>query len=87
MLNKNFRLLLAYRSRYHEQNLNPKWKPFEILTQQLCYGDRNREFLIECYDWDQDGEHDLVGSTRTTLNRLLMCIDKSLSVNFKNFNN
>lgn len=76
------RLLLAYRSRYHEQNLNPKWKPFEILTQQLCYGNRDREFLIECYDWDQDGEHDLVGCTRTTINRLLSGIDKSLPVIF-----
>lgn len=76
------RLLLAYRSRYHEQNLNPKWKPFEILTQQLCYENRDWEFLIECYDWDQDGEHDLVGCTRTTINRLLSGIDKSLPVIF-----
>uniref|UniRef100_A0A914RXP0 Copine C-terminal domain-containing protein n=1 Tax=Parascaris equorum TaxID=6256 RepID=A0A914RXP0_PAREQ len=36
---------LAYRTRYHEQNLNPKWKPFEIHINQLCYGDKDRTEL------------------------------------------
>ncbi|CAK5074729.1 unnamed protein product [Meloidogyne enterolobii] len=71
-------LQLAFRTRYHEQNLNPKWKPFEILTQQLCYGDKDRPFLIECFDWDQDGNHDLVGACQTTVNRLLCGLDKEL---------
>lgn len=79
-INEDDSLLLAYRSRYHEQTLNPKWKPFEILTQQLCYGDKDRPFLIECYDWDSDGEHDLVGSCTTTVNRLLSGEDKELSL-------
>lgn len=70
-INYDDTLQLAYRSRYHEQNLNPKWKPFEILTQQLCYGDKDRLFLIECYDWDQDGDHDFIGSCQTTVNHLL----------------
>ncbi|CAJ0947155.1 unnamed protein product, partial [Mesorhabditis belari] len=71
---------LAYRSRYREQNLNPKWKPFEVHIDQLCYGDKNRAFLIECYDWDQDGNHDLVGSCTTTVNRLVSGEDVSLSL-------
>lgn len=37
-----FSYQLAYRTRYHEQNLNPKWKPFEIHINQLCYGDKDR---------------------------------------------
>ncbi|CAK5088518.1 unnamed protein product [Meloidogyne enterolobii] len=77
-INLDNTLQLAFRTRYHEQNLNPKWKPFEILTQQLCYGDKDRPFLIECFDWDQDGNHDLVGACQTTVNRLLCGLDKEL---------
>uniref|UniRef100_A0A1I7RLU5 Copine-8 n=1 Tax=Bursaphelenchus xylophilus TaxID=6326 RepID=A0A1I7RLU5_BURXY len=76
--NEDRTLQLAYRTRYHEQTLNPKWKPFEVHINQLCYGDKDREFLIECYDWDNDGNHDLVGSCTTTVNRLLNKIDKTL---------
>lgn len=77
-INSDNTLQLAFRTRYHEQNLNPKWKPFEILCQQLCYGDKDRPFLIECFDWDQDGNHDLVGACQTTVNRLLCGLDKEL---------
>uniref|UniRef100_A0A915AFW7 Uncharacterized protein n=1 Tax=Parascaris univalens TaxID=6257 RepID=A0A915AFW7_PARUN len=77
-INEDNTYQLAYRTRYHEQNLNPKWKPFEIHINQLCYGDKDREFLIECYDWDQDGNHDLVGCCRTTVNRLINKVDTSL---------
>uniref|UniRef100_A0A0K0EP16 C2 domain-containing protein n=1 Tax=Strongyloides stercoralis TaxID=6248 RepID=A0A0K0EP16_STRER len=79
-INYDDTLHLAYRSRYHEQNLNPKWKPFEIHINQLCYGDKDREFLIECYDWDQDGNHDLVGQCKTTVNRMISGQDKMLSL-------
>ncbi|VDK51002.1 unnamed protein product [Anisakis simplex] len=77
-INEDNTYQLAYRTRYHEQNLNPKWKPFEIHINQLCYGDKDREFLIECYDWDQDGNHDLVGCCRTTVNRLVNKVDVTL---------
>uniref|UniRef100_A0A1I7XMD3 C2 domain-containing protein n=1 Tax=Heterorhabditis bacteriophora TaxID=37862 RepID=A0A1I7XMD3_HETBA len=77
-INHDNTLQLAYRSRYKEQNLNPKWKPFEIHIDQLCYGDKDREFLIECFDWDEDGNHDLVGSCTTTINRLVRQEDISL---------
>jgi len=77
-INEDGTTQLAYRTRYHEQNLNPKWKPFEILLSQLCYGDHNREFLVECFDWDQDGDHDLIGSCTTTVNRLINKVDVDL---------
>uniref|UniRef100_A0AAF5Q3Q2 Copine family protein n=2 Tax=Wuchereria bancrofti TaxID=6293 RepID=A0AAF5Q3Q2_WUCBA len=77
-INKDKTYQLAYRTRYHEQNLNPKWKPFEIHIDQLCYGDKDREFLVECFDWDKDGNHDLVGNCRTTVNRLLNKEDVTL---------
>ncbi|KAI6201386.1 C2 domain and von Willebrand factor, type A domain and Copine domain-containing protein [Aphelenchoides besseyi] len=76
--NEDQTLQLAYRTRYHAQTYQPRWKPFEIHINQLCYGDKDREFLIECYDWDADGEHDLVGACNTTVNRLLSGVDKTL---------
>jgi Ca2+-dependent lipid-binding protein len=84
-INEDGTTQLAYRTRYHEQNLNPKWAPFEILLDQLCYGDKNREFIVECYDWDQDGGHDFIGECRTTVNRLVTKQDVDLPVIFKLF--
>uniref|UniRef100_A0AC35G7L2 C2 domain-containing protein n=1 Tax=Panagrolaimus sp. PS1159 TaxID=55785 RepID=A0AC35G7L2_9BILA len=77
-MNEDGTTQLAYRTRYHEQNLNPKWAPFEILLDQLCYGDKDREFIVECYDWDQDGGHDFIGDCRTTVNRLISKLDVNL---------
>ncbi|KAF8354611.1 nra-1, partial [Pristionchus pacificus] len=77
-INYDNTLQLAYRTRYKEQNLNPKWKPIEIHLGQLCYGEKNRQFLIECFDWDQDGNHELVGSCVTTVDRLVHKVDRDL---------
>lgn len=84
-INEDGTTQLAYRTRYHEQNLNPKWAPFEILLDQLCYGDKDREFKIECYDWDQDGGHDFIGDCKTTVNRLTSGQDVDMPVRFVGF--
>ncbi|EDV19303.1 uncharacterized protein TRIADDRAFT_33800 [Trichoplax adhaerens] len=44
-----------------KRTLNPKWKEFKIPARLLCNGDYYREVKIECYDWDRDGGHDLIG--------------------------
>lgn len=59
-------------------------RPFICILIKLFTGDKDREFFIECQDWDNDGDHDLVGSCRTTVNRLLSGEDKILSVNLSN---
>ena len=51
-------------------NLNPTFKPIVTSMQRLCNGDPFRPILIEAFDWDKDGSHDLIGSCTTTLDDL-----------------
>lgn len=54
-----------YRSEVIKKNLNPEWAPFELTTSGV--GDLDTVFTINCYDWDVDGSHDLIGRVTTTL--------------------
>lgn len=51
-------------------SLNPSWRPIVTSMQRLCNGDPYRPVLLECFDWDKDGSHDLIGTCRTTLDDL-----------------
>eukprot|EP00824_Muranothrix_gubernata_P015770 TRINITY_DN33001_c0_g1_i1.p1 TRINITY_DN33001_c0_g1~~TRINITY_DN33001_c0_g1_i1.p1 ORF type:complete len:545 (+),score=112.55 TRINITY_DN33001_c0_g1_i1:24-1637(+) len=42
-------------------NLNPTWKTNTIPLAQLAAGDVQVPLRIECFDWDNDGSHDLIG--------------------------
>lgn len=70
---------LVHRTEVIKNNLNPKWKPFELKAQTLCKGDRQLKIKIDCYDWDSDGSHDFIGSCVTTLGDMEKATDKSLS--------
>lgn len=54
-----------------KNNLNPCWKLFSISVTTLCNGDKHRPIQVECFDWDSDGSHDLIGEFQTTLHELL----------------
>uniref|UniRef100_A0A8D0ABE4 Copine-3 n=1 Tax=Sander lucioperca TaxID=283035 RepID=A0A8D0ABE4_SANLU len=60
---------LAHRTEVVNNNLNPTWKPFRIPLQSLCGGDMDKPIKVECYDYDNDGSHDLIGSFETTMTR------------------
>ncbi|CAO2581203.1 Cpne3 [Lemmus lemmus] len=53
-----------------KNNLNPVWKPFKISLNSLCYGDMDKTIKVECYDYDNDGSHDLIGMFQTTMTKL-----------------
>jgi len=53
-----------------KNNLNPHWKPFTLQLVTLCNGDKHRPIKIECYDWDSDGSHDLIGVCETTVDEM-----------------
>ena len=53
--NYTFSRQLAHRTEVLKQNLDPEWKVFEVNVKLLCGGDLNNEFLIECFDYDNDG--------------------------------
>ncbi|PAV88527.1 hypothetical protein WR25_07907, partial [Diploscapter pachys] len=64
---------LAHRTEVIKRNLNPEWKMFEVNVKLLCEGDVNKDFLVECFDYDNDGglRHDFIGSCSATLNKLV----------------
>ncbi|XP_012679621.1 copine-3 isoform X1 [Clupea harengus] len=61
---------LAHRTEVVKNNLNPCWRPFRIPLQSLCGDDMDKPIKVECYDYDNDGSHDLIGIFETTLTRL-----------------
>ncbi|XP_017293326.1 copine-3 isoform X1 [Kryptolebias marmoratus] len=61
---------LAHRTEVVKNNLNPTWKPFRIPLQSLCGGDLDKPIKVECYDYDDNGSHDLIGSFETTMKHL-----------------
>ncbi|XP_072234244.1 copine-3 isoform X2 [Leuresthes tenuis] len=61
---------LAHRTEVVKNNLNPTWRPFRIPLQSLCGGDMDKSIKVECYDYDDDGSHDLIGTFETTMKRL-----------------
>ncbi|XP_068758761.1 copine-8-like isoform X2 [Montipora capricornis] len=60
----------CHRTEVIKKTLNPTWKPFTIPARALCNGDYDRSIKVECYDWDRDGGHDLIGIFSTTINEL-----------------
>ncbi|XP_051969733.1 copine-3 [Xyrauchen texanus] len=61
---------LAHRTEVVKNNLNPSWRPFKISLQSVCGGDIEKPIKVECYDYDSDGSHDLIGIFETTVKRL-----------------
>uniref|UniRef100_A0A672SH06 Copine-3 n=1 Tax=Sinocyclocheilus grahami TaxID=75366 RepID=A0A672SH06_SINGR len=61
---------LAARTEVVKNNLNPCWRPFKIPLRSLCAGDMEKPIKVECYDYDSDGSHDLIGSFETNMKRL-----------------
>ncbi|XP_073233575.1 copine-3-like [Porites lutea] len=62
--------VVVHRTEVVENNLNPRWKAFQIPVQQICNGDYDRTIQISCFDWDSDGSHDLIGSFTTNLREM-----------------
>lgn len=62
---------VVHRTEVIKDNLNPVWKPIQINIQTL--GGKNIETAISicCYDYESDGEHNLIGECSTTLATLL----------------
>lgn len=62
--------VVVHRTEVIQNNLNPRWKPFQIPVQQLCNGDYDRTIRIACFDWDSDGTHDFIGAFTTNLREM-----------------
>ncbi|GCC22535.1 copine-3-like isoform X1 [Chiloscyllium punctatum] len=62
---------MVHRTEVIKNNLNPSWKPFRIPLRSLCNGDLERSIKVDCYDYDNDGSHDLIGIFETNMTKLL----------------
>ncbi|XP_062336266.1 copine-3 isoform X1 [Osmerus eperlanus] len=88
---------LAHRTEVVKNNLNPTWRPFTIPVQSLCGGDMDKAIKVECYDYDNDGSHDLIGIFETNMTLLqkasrtspaeFECINRKKKEKKKNYKN
>jgi len=60
----------VHKTEYLKQTLDPVWAEFTIPMGLLCGNNPNLPLMFECWDWDRDGGHDLIGIFKTTLNEL-----------------
>jgi len=61
---------VVHRTDVKKTTLKPRWLPFRIPAQVLCNGDYDRTLLIQCFDWNKNGSHSLIGQFQTTLRDL-----------------
>lgn len=68
----------VYQTEEIPNNLNPTWKPFSRTLQQICNGNKDRTLLLECYDYNSNGKHKLIGGVKTTVNQLQeLCLGRT----------
>lgn len=53
------------------KTLKPTWKPFVLPMRTLCNCDRDRSLRVECFDWNRNGSHSLIGSFMTTVSQMV----------------
>ncbi|CAK93914.1 unnamed protein product (macronuclear) [Paramecium tetraurelia] len=60
-----------HQTEYIKDDLNPKWKEFEVSLQRLCFNDENKKFKIECLDRHEKGKNNqIVGSFETSIDEI-----------------
>uniref|UniRef100_A0A669PA38 Copine-3 n=1 Tax=Phasianus colchicus TaxID=9054 RepID=A0A669PA38_PHACC len=83
--------VMVHRTEVIKNNLNPVWRPFKISLNSLCYSDMDKPIKVECYDYDSDGSHDVIGSFQTTMSKLkeveFECINEKKRQKKKNYKN
>ncbi len=61
---------ICHKTEIIKNTLNPTWRPFPVLVRSLCNGDVERTIKVECFDWDSDGSHDLIGIFTTNMRQI-----------------
>ncbi|XP_078067145.1 copine-2 [Mustelus asterias] len=62
--------MLVHRTEVIKNTLDPVWKPFSTPLVSLCNGDLEKTVKILCYDYDNDGGHDFIGESQTTVAKM-----------------
>ncbi len=53
-----------------KKNLDPAWHEIRIKMTDICNGDVDSEFYIECWDWDRNTKNDFIGCVQTSVRKL-----------------
>ncbi|KAL2532569.1 Protein BONZAI 3 [Abeliophyllum distichum] len=61
-------------------NLNPVWKPVSLTMQQ--YGSKENPLVIECFDFNSDGNHVLIGKLHKSVAELITLHQNKTGANF-----
>lgn len=61
-------------------DLNPTWKPVCLTTQQ--FGSKDNPLIIECFDFDSDGSHQLIGTLQKSVGDLEKLYNEKSGVKF-----
>ncbi|XP_072306591.1 copine-3-like isoform X2 [Eucyclogobius newberryi] len=61
---------LAHRTEVVKHNLNPVWRPFRVSLQSLCNCNVDKSVKIDCYDYNNSGSHDFIGSFQASLSQI-----------------
>ncbi|XP_048461883.1 copine-2 [Rhincodon typus] len=77
--------MLVHRTEVIKNTLDPVWKPFSMPLVSLCNGDVEKTIKILCYDYDNDGGHDFIGESQTTVAKMSEA-SNSMEVEFECIN-
>ncbi|XP_030584907.1 copine-3-like [Archocentrus centrarchus] len=69
--------LLVHKTEVVKNNLNPSWKKFTVPLQTFCSSDLERPLKVDCFDYDDNGSHDLIGSFTTKVSELKKATNNS----------
>eukprot|EP00057_Strongylocentrotus_purpuratus_P033319 XP_790964.2 PREDICTED: copine-8 [Strongylocentrotus purpuratus] len=68
--NEDMSFTICHKTEVIKNTLDPAWRPFSVMVRVLCNGDLDRTIKVECFDWDSDGSHDLIGQFNTNMRQL-----------------
>eukprot|EP00250_Pteridium_aquilinum_P002723 c12946_g1_i1 orf=428-2179(+) len=73
----------VYKTEVKKNSLNPTWKIIQITLQQLCNGDMDCPLKFECFNFNANGRHDLIGNIETSLNGLQKLVNEFSILNLE----
>lgn len=62
---------VVYRSKHIDDHLNPYWDEFDINLESLCFCDLTWQIQVDVLDFEDDGNHRLIGRFETTVEELM----------------
>ena len=78
-LNQDQSKTLLHRSEVVQNDLSPVWKPCKLSVHSLTLGQPTTGLLLEVFDHDDDGGHDLIGQAQSCYQQLAAAANGSIS--------